>query len=178
MILPIYIYGDSILRKRGIFIEEKSKELDSLIENMFLTLEQSDGVGLAAHQVGKPYKLFIIDYTTSTIESDGLKDVFINPEIIEYSNETEYFEEGCLSVPGIHEEVKRPIKIKMKYLDTNFIEHIEEFSGFLARVIQHEYDHTVGIMFIDKLAPIKKKLIAKKLQLILRRKVPITYKHK
>jgi len=178
MILPIYLYGENVLRKKGIFIKERTKEVEELIENMFSTLEHADGVGLAAHQVGKPYKLFIVDYLTSSLESGGLRQVFINPEIIEYSDEHEYFEEGCLSLPGISEEVNRPIKIKVKYLDANFLEKEEEFSGFLARIIQHEFDHTNGKMFIDRLSPIKKKIITKKLQLIIKRKLQIPYKHK
>jgi len=178
MILPIHLYGDPILRKKGIFIKERTKEVEELIENMYTTLEKAEGVGLAAHQVGRPYKLFIVDYLTSAIESGGLQEVFINPVITEHSKETEYFEEGCLSLPGILEEVKRPIKIKVKYLDANFTEQEKEFTGFLARVIQHEYDHTDGTFFVDRLPPIKKKMIAKKLGLILKRKVPISYKHK
>ena len=178
MILPIYLYGESVLRKKGIFIKDKTKELESLIENMFITLGNADGVGLAAHQVGKPYKLFIIDYLTSALESSGLREIFINPEIIEFSKETEYFEEGCLSLPGILEEVKRPIRIKVKYLDGDFIEKEKEFSGFLARVIQHEFDHTDGKIFTDRLHPLKKKLVANKLSQIQKRKVQVPYKHK
>ena len=178
MILPIHLYGDTILRKKGIFIKERTKELESLIEHMFTTLESADGVGLSAHQVGKPYKLFIVDYLTSALESGGLREIFINPEIIEFSKEQEYFEEGCLSLPGILEEVKRPISIKIKYLDGNFDEKEQEFSGFLARVIQHEFDHTDGKFFTDRLHPLKKKLVANKLQQIVRRKVHIPYKHK
>jgi len=178
MILPIYLYGESILKKKGIFIKERTNELESLIENMFETLGNADGVGLAAHQVGKPYKLFIVDYLTSALESGGLREIFINPEIIEFSTETEYFEEGCLSLPGILEEVKRPISIKVKYLDGDFNEKEEEFYGFLARVIQHEFDHTEGKFFTDRLHPLKKKLIAKKLALILKRKIQVSYKHK
>ena len=178
MILPIYLYGESVLRKKGIFIKERSKELESLIENMFTTLENGDGVGLAAHQIGKPYKLFIIDYLTSALESGGLREIFINLKIIEFSKDEEYFEEGCLSIPGILEEVKRPITIKVKYLDGNFNEKEQEFSGFLARIIQHEYDHTNGKFFTDRLHPLKKKLIANKLQQIIKRKIQISYKHK
>jgi len=178
MILPIHLYGDPILRKQGIFIKEKSKELDTLVDNMYDTLKASEGVGLAAHQVGKPYKLFIVDFLTSALESGGLKEVFINPEILEFSEEQEYFEEGCLSLPGILEEVKRPIKIKVKYLDRDFNIREKEFTGFLARVIQHEFDHTDGKFFTDKLSPLKKKLISGKLSLILKRKIQVNYKHK
>lgn len=178
MILPIHLYGNPILRKKGLHIKEKTKELESFIDEMYFTLEHTEGVGLAAHQVGKPYKLFIVDYTSSTTDKGGLKEVFINPEIIESSKETEYFEEGCLSLPGILEEVKRPIKIKVKYLNRDLVEKEEEFSGFLSRIIQHEFDHTNGVFFIDRLAPITKKLISKKLQLIFKRKVTIPYKYK
>jgi peptide deformylase len=178
MILPIYLYGEPILRKKGILIKERTKELQTLIENMFSTLEVADGVGLAAHQIGFPYKLFIVDYMSSSIEDGGLREIFINPEIIEYSKDEDYIEEGCLSLPGILDGVKRPTKIKIKYLDGNFVEKEMEYSGFLARVIQHEYDHTEGVLFIDKLHPLKKKLISKKLQQILRRKIQVSYKHK
>jgi len=144
MILPIYLYGDSVLRKKGHTIKERNKEIQELIENMFETLEHADGVGLAAHQVGKPYKIFIVDYLTSSLESGGLREVFINPEIIEYSEETEYFEEGCLSLPGLAEEIKRPISIKIKYLDANFTEQEEEFYKLqliINKKIQIPYKH-------------------------------------
>ena len=177
MILPIYLYGNPILRKKGLHIKEKTKELESFINEMYSTLEHTEGVGLAAHQVGKPYKLFIVNYT-STTGGVNLREIFINPEILDISNETEYLEEGCLSLPGILEEVKRPIKIKIKYLDGDFNEKEEEFSGFLSRVIQHEFDHINGKFFIDRLAPITKKLINKKLQLISNRKITIPYKYK
>ena len=178
MTLPIFLYGEPVLKKKGLYIKERTKELEILIESMFSTLENADGVGLAAHQVGKPYKLFIVDYLTSALESGGLREVFINPVITEYSKEEEYFEEGCLSLPGILEEVKRPVSIKIKYLDADFTEQEKEFSGFLARVIQHEFDHTEGIYFVDRLHPLKKKLIAKKLQQILKRKIHVPYRHK
>lgn len=176
--LPIYTYGNSVLRRKGTTIKSKSSELTELIDKMFYTLEHADGVGLAAHQIGEPLSLFIIDYKDSSFEPEGIKKIFINPEIIEYSNDTDYFKEGCLSLPGIGEEVKRPISIKIKYLDENFNEHIEEYDDVLARIIQHEYDHTQGILFIDKLPAIKKKLLAKKLKLISTKKVSTDYKIK
>lgn len=178
MVLPIYLYGDPILRKKGICIKEQTKELDELIDSMYITLEHSEGVGLASHQIGKPYKLFIVQYQLSNTGGEQLNEVFINPEIIEYSNETEYLLEGCLSIPNIQEEVKRPSKIKIKYLDRNFIKKEKEFDGYLSRVIQHEYDHVNGVFFIDRLPSIKKKLLNNKLHIIQKRKVSIHYKYK
>lgn len=178
MVLPIYTYGNSVLRRKGNTIKSRSCELTELIDNMFLTLENADGVGLAAHQIGESLSLFIIDYKDSSLEPCGIKKVFINPEIVEYSQETEYFKEGCLSLPGLSEEVKRPIKIKIKYFDEKFNEHIEEYDDVLARIIQHEYDHTQGILFIDKLPSIKKKLLTKKLKLISSNKISVDYKIK
>jgi peptide deformylase len=175
MILPIHLYGDPILRKKGLFIKERTKEIESLIENMFSTLSITKGVGLAAHQVGIPYKIFIVDYS---LENEELQEIFINPKIVEYSKEENYFEEGCLSLPGILEEIKRPISIKIKYLNGDFIETEQKFSGFIARIIQHEYDHTDGVLFIDKLHPLKKKLISNKLQQIIKRKIKVPYKYK
>lgn len=178
MILPIFTYGNSVLRKDGNHITNKFKELDELVNNMFETLHNSDGVGLAAHQIGKPLSLFVIDFKNSSMEPDGIKKVFINPEIIKYSDELDYFGEGCLSIPGIEEEIKRPKSITIKYLDENFTEHIEDYDDILSRIIQHEYNHTRGILFIDKLPPLKKKILSKKIKMILNKKFYVNYKTK
>ena len=179
MILPIYTYGNVVLRKKSYRdITNKSKDLSILIDNMFETLHNSDGVGLAAPQVGESISLFIIDYKNSSMEPDGIKKIFINSEIIEYSDNNDYFIEGCLSLPGIDEEVKRSNSIEIKYLDENFVEHIDEYDDILARIIQHEYDHTRGILFIDRLSSIKRKMLNKKIKLILKKKFYVNYKTK
>lgn len=175
MILPIITYGNPTLRKNGHIIKEKNIELDDLIDNMFQTLHQADGVGLASHQIDKPLSLFIIDYID---DNEPLKEVFINPEIIEYSIEEDYYIEGCLSIPDIKEEIKRPKSIKIKYLDRNFNHKEMIFNELLARVIQHEYDHTKGILFIDKLPPIKKRLLSNKLNKIMKKKFFVNYRTK
>lgn len=178
MVLPIHLYGDGILRKNGTTVKDKSQEVKKLIDDMFETLRHVGGVGLAAHQVGKACRLFVVDYSTSVSEGNGLKEVFINPEIIEQSAEYEYDKEACLSIPGILEEVRRPIWIKIRYLNEDFVETEQQISGFLARIVQHEYDHIDGILFIDRLSSLRRKLIEKKLKQIIRRKVTIPYKTK
>lgn len=178
MILPIYLYGERILREEGTDIESKSEELDTLIDNMFETLKHAEGVGLAAHQVGKAYNLFIVNFPSQDPNNDEYKEVFINPEIIEYSEEEDYFREGCLSVPDIFQEIKRPIKIKVKYLDRDLVEHIKDYDEFLAVVFQHEFDHTKGVYFVDKLHPLKKRMVSKKLQKVLKKNVDVPYKFK
>lgn len=176
MILPIVTYGNPVLRKPGHYIKEKTNELDELIDNMFQTLHAADGVGLTAHQVDKPLSLFIIDYNNEI--NENLKEVFINPEIVEYSPEEEYISEACLSVPRLKEDVKRPKSIRIKYLDRDFNEKDVVYDGIVSRIIQHEYDHSRGILFVDLLAPLKKRLISSKLQQILKKKFAVPYKVK
>ena len=162
MIYPIVIYGSQILRNESEDITPEYPELKKLIEDMWITLGEAEGVGLAAPQIGKNIRLFIVGCTPWGEDDPTLADfkrVFINPEIYEESEETSLFEEGCLSIPGIHENVRRPVTIRMRYLDENFVEHDEEFTGKPARVIQHEYDHIEGLVFTDHLAPIRKNLI-------------------
>ncbi len=175
MILPIITYGNPTLRKKGYLIQEKNIELDNLIDNMFQTLHQADGVGLTAHQVDKPLSLFIVDFYN---DDENLKEVFINPDILEYSSEEDYYVEGCLSIPDIKEEIKRPISIKIKYLDKNFNHKEVTYEGLLARIIQHEYDHTKGILFIDKLSTLRKRLLSSKLNKILKKKFFVNYRTK
>lgn len=177
MILPIVTYGHPTLRKPGHQIKEKSTELDELIDDMFQTLHTADGVGLTAQQVDKPLSLFVIDYNNEG--NENLKEVFINPEIIEYSDwDEEYMIESCLSIPRLKEEVKRPKSIKIKYLDREFNEKEVVYEGLLSRIIQHEYDHSKGILFIDRLAPIKRRLLSSKLQQIMKKKFAVPYRTK
>ena len=156
MILPIYLYGQSVLRKVAEDITPDYPELPKLIQDMWETLAQAEGVGLAAPQIGLPIRLVLIDLDPLAEDYPEYKDfrkVYINAHIIETSEETDSMEEGCLSVPGIHEKVTRPIKIRVQYLDENFQEHDEWVEGFLARAMQHEFDHLEGKMFVDRLTP-------------------------
>ncbi|MBR4844525.1 MAG: peptide deformylase [Alistipes sp.] len=181
MIYPIVIYGSQILRNESVDITPDYPELKKLIDDMWITLAEAEGVGLAAPQIGKNIRLFIVDCTPWGEDDPTLADykrVFINPDIYEESEETSLFEEGCLSLPGLHENVRRPISIRMRYLDENFVEHDEEFTGKPARVIQHEYDHIEGLVFTDHLAPIRKNLIKNKLQKMARGSYKAFYKTK
>tara|TARA_B100001094_G_C18065217_1_gene737109 strand:+ start:611 stop:1201 length:591 start_codon:yes stop_codon:yes gene_type:complete len=166
MILPIVAFGDPVLRKMGEDITKEYEGLSDLIENMWETMYGAEGVGLAAPQIGKAIRLFLIDassFKEDEPELEGFKKVFINAEIIEEKGDEWLFKEGCLSIPGIRENVKRNETVKIKYLDEEFNEHIQEFSGLAARVIQHEYDHIDGILFTDKINPLKKQMIKRKL---------------
>lgn len=181
MILPIYLYGQPVLREKAKDITPEYPNLSDLIANMFETMYNAEGIGLAAPQIGLDIRLFIIDL--SPLEEDdtrfaNFKKVFINPQIIENSDKTNNFQEGCLSFPGINETVVRPEKIRIKYLDENFTEHDEVYEDFFARCIQHEYDHIEGILFTDKISPIRKQLIKSKLNKILRGEVNSFYKVK
>lgn len=181
MIYPIVIYGSQILRNKSENITPDYPDFKKLVEDMFLTLDEAEGVGLAAPQIGKNIRMFIVDCTPWGEEDPTLADyrkVFVNPEIYESSEETSLFEEGCLSLPGLHENVRRPVTIKMRYLDENFVEHDEEFTGKPARVIQHEYDHIKGRVFTDHLVPLRRNLIKNKLQKMARGSYRAAYKTK
>ena len=181
MIYPIVIYGSQILRNKSENITPDYPELKKLIEDMFLTLDEAEGVGLAAPQIGKNIRLFIVDCTPWGEDDPSLADyrkVFINPEIYESSEDTSLFEEGCLSLPGLHENVRRPVTIRMRYLDENFVEHDEEFDGYPARVIQHEYDHIEGKVFTDHLAPLRRNLLKGKILNLAKGKYRCSYKTK
>ena len=181
MIYPIVIYGSQVLRNKSVEIDSSYPDFKKLIEDMWITLGEASGVGLAAPQIGKNIRLFIVDCTPWAEDVPELADfrkVFVNPEIYEHSEETDLFEEGCLSLPGIHENVRRPIRIRMRYLDENFVEHDEEFTGKPARVIQHEYDHIEGRVFTDHLAPLRRNLIKNKLQKMARGSYRAAYKTK
>ena len=175
MILRIIAYGDQLLRKKSTDISPDYPGLDKLIEDMFETMYNSNGVGLAAPQTGLNIRLIVIDSNEILKDQSGLKKAFINPFIIETSGEDVSYEEGCLSLPKIREDVIRPENVRLKYLDENFVEHTETFSGITARVIQHEYDHLEGILFIDRLSFLKKNLIKKKLNNILSGNVDVDY---
>ena len=181
MVLPVYVYGMSVLRKVAPEIPEDYEGLDQLIEDMFETMRASDGIGLAAPQVGKSLRIFVVD-TSPIAEDKGepeLKDfrkVFINPYILEEWGEKWSFEEGCLSLPDIREEVSRPAYVKIEYFDENWELREEEYTGIRARVIQHEYDHLDGKLFVDKINPIRRKLLSGRLNAISRGKVNREYK--
>ena len=170
MIYPIVIYGSPVLRKKSVNIDPDYPELGKLIDDMYLTLAEAEGVGLAAPQIGKNIRLFIVDCTPWGEEDPSLAEyrkVFINAEIYERSAETSLFNEGCLSLPGLHEDVSRPVSIKIRYQDENFVEHDEEIGGMAARVIQHEYDHLEGEVFTDRLSPLRRNLLKSKIFFIL-----------
>lgn len=181
MILPIHTFGNTVLRKVAEPITRDYPNLDILITNMLETMHKADGVGLAAPQIGLPIRLFVIDLEAFREDKPELADfkiVMINPEIEDFADETSSAEEGCLSIPGIHESVIRPKSITIKYLDTNFEEHTETFEGFKARVIQHEYDHLEGNLFTDKVSPLRRQMIKSKLNNIQRGKTSASYKVK
>lgn len=178
---PVYLYGAPVLRKVAQNIDKDYPELEKFIANMWDTMYYSDGVGLAAPQIGKSVRLFVIDASPFDEDDEKLKDfkkVFINAQITERDGDDESFSEGCLSLPGIREDVIRKSRIRMQYQDENFESHDEWFDGLAARVIQHEYDHLDGIMFIDHLKPLKKKMLGSKLRSISKGEVDTTYKVK
>ncbi|UOB18259.1 peptide deformylase [Abyssalbus ytuae] len=186
MILPIVAYGDPVLRKVGKEINKDYPKLRELIDNMFDTMYNAMGVGLAAPQIGLPIRLFIIDASPfaedeelSEEERKVLKDfkkVFINAKIIEETGEKWNFNEGCLSIPDVREDVSRNDTLKIEYFDENFEKCSEEYEGLIARVIQHEYDHIEGILFTDKLSSLKKRLLKGKLSNISKGKITVDYK--
>ena len=182
MILPIYTYGQPVLRKVARDIDKDYPDLQALIANMWETLADSEGIGLAAPQVGLDIRLVVIDLDVlkeDLPEYEGLRKVFINAHIVEYDDsETSTSEEGCLSEPAIHEKVVRPTRILVRYMDENFVEHEEWVEGYLARVMQHEFDHLEGQMFIDRLSPLRKQLIKSKLRALLQGRFRCGYKVK
>ena len=182
MILPIYVYGSSVLREVAQDIDAATyPNLKELIDNMFETMFEADGVGLAAPQVGLPIRLFCIDLTPVAKEVPKgmpLKQVFINAEIYERSGAEVKMGEGCLSLPGLNEDVVRPSKIRIRYLDEKLQPRDEEFDGSPARVIQHESDPSDGIVFTDRVAPIRKNLIKSKLQAFTKGKYRAAYRCK
>lgn len=181
MILPIYTYGQPVLRKVAEDITPDYPELSQLIEDMKETLVRADGVGLAAPQIGLPIRLVIIDLRPLADDMPEFADfqkTYINPHIIEADGDDEQMEEGCLSLPGIHEKVSRPTKVHVRYCDDRFVEHDEWAEGYLARVMQHEFDHLDGHMFIDHLSPLRRQMNKSKLNALLAGKVRCDYKVK
>jgi len=186
MILPIVAYGDAVLKKEAKEIDKDYPKLDELIENMYETMYGAYGVGLAAPQVGLPIRLFLVDTEPFSDDEDlsekdreqmkNFKKTFINAQILEEEGDEWAFNEGCLSIPDVREDVFRKPKIKIQYKDENFETHVEEYDGLIARVIQHEYDHIEGILFTDKLSSFKKRLIKGKLTNISKGKIRIDYK--
>ena len=182
MILPIYLYGQAVLREKAEPIDLSEKEeIKTLVGDLWDTIAKADGCGLASPQVGISKRVVIVDGTGLADMYDYLKDfrrTLINPVVLEESEETSVYSEGCLSIPGIYADVRRPKKIKVEYYDENLERKVEEFDNFAARMVQHELEHLDGGLFTDDVAPIRKKLIAKKLQSVLARKVQTRYKSK
>jgi peptide deformylase len=194
MILPIVVYGDPVLRKVAVDIDKDYPGLDKLIQDMFETMYNASGVGLAAPQIGKSIRLFIVD-TEPFAESDSEEDdeeftkeereqlqkfkkVFINARILEETGEEWKFNEGCLSIPKVREDVSRNEEVTIEYYDEKFKKHTETYDGLIARVIQHEYDHIEGKLFTDRVSPLRRKLISGKLSDISKGKLSADYKTK
>ena len=182
MILPIYTFGQPVLRQVAEDIPADMPGLEELIQDMFETLTESEGVGLAAPQIGKAIRVVVIDLDVLSDELPEYKDfrkAYINPHILEYDDSTvETMEEGCLSFPAIHENVTRPTRIRVRFLDAELREHEELVDGYLARVMQHEFDHLDGKMFIDRISPLRKQLIKGKLRALLQGRFRCSYKTK
>lgn len=182
MILPIYLYGSEVLRKENTDVDLNDKEgIAKLLEDMKDTLKVADGCGLAAPQVGVNKRLVIVDGRELSDTYENLNDfvrVMINPEVLEESEETCEYSEGCLSVPGIYAEVTRPSKIKVEYYNENLEKVIEEFDGFACRMVQHELSHLEGNLFVDNVSPIRRKMFARKLVAISKGAVQTRYKSK
>lgn len=186
MVLPIVAYGDPVLRKEAEDIDQDYPKLDELIENMFDTMYAANGIGLAAPQIGEPIRLFVVDATIFQDDEDltpeeqemvsTFKKVFINARIVEEAGDEWAFNEGCLSIPDVREDVFRQPEIIIEYLDENFKPHRECLKGIVARIVQHEYDHIEGVLFTDKLSPLKKRLIKSKLENISKGKIHVDYR--
>lgn len=181
MILPIVAYGFPVLKQKAVDIDENYPEISTLIANMKETMYKASGVGLAAPQIGKSIRLFIIDSSLMLDDDDdekGIQETFINPKIVEEDGVEWSFEEGCLSIPGIRENVERKSTITIEYLNEDFKPQRKTFEGLTARVIQHEYDHIEGILFTDHLKPLKKRLLKKRLEKITTGNIKVDYKMK
>lgn len=186
MVLPIVAYGDPVLRKETEVLTKDFPKLEALIENMFETMYEARGIGLAAPQVGMAVRLFIVDATVFEDDEDlteeeqkfasTFKKVFINPKIIAESGDEWAFNEGCLSIPDVREDVFRQPEVTIEYEDENFKKQKETLTGIVARIVQHEYDHIEGILFTDKLSPLKKRLIKGKLTNISKGNIDVDYR--
>lgn len=183
MVYPIVAYGDPVLRKRGEEVDPQAEETRKMVEDMFETMEKAHGVGLAAPQIGKSLRIFVVD-TSGFVEAgeadeEGLGDfrkVFINPTKEEENGDPWLFEEGCLSIPEVRGEVSRPEQLTLRYQDIEGKEHHETYEGLKARVIQHEYDHIEGILFTEHLSPLRKRMAQKKLKNIAAGKIKVNYR--
>ncbi len=181
MVYPIIAYGDPVLRKKAKEIDENYPELKQIIADMWETMYHSNGVGLAAPQIGKSIRIFVVDASSFDEDESNAKDfrkVFINPIVIEETGEKWEFDEGCLSIPKIREDVSRHSNVTIEYYDENFNLIEETYTGMPARIIQHEYDHLEGILFIDRIHPLKRKQLTGRLTDISRGKVKTDYKMK
>lgn len=188
MILPIVAYGDPVLRKKAVEIPKEYANLKQIVADMFETMYNANGVGLAAPQVGLSLRLFVVDTEPFSDDEDltleeqeklaGFKKAFINATIVKEEGEEWGFNEGCLSIPEVREDVYRHERITIEYFDEDFNKHTDVYDGLIARVIQHEYDHIEGILFTDRLSPLTKRLIQKRLQNIMEGKTRPDYKMK
>lgn len=177
MIYPIVVYGDPVLKKRAREIEKDEVDLKKLSQDMFETMEAAHGIGLAAPQIGMSIRMFVVDGTPiEEEEMAGFRKVFVNPEILDETGDPWAFEEGCLSIPNIREDVSRPEKLTIHYFDEDWNEFTETFDGMKARIIQHEYDHIEGVLFTDYLTPFKKRMLRGKLQNITKGKMKVDYR--
>jgi len=188
MILPIVAYGHPVLRKVAKDIDKDYPGLDKLIEDMWETMYASNGVGLAAPQINRDIRLFVIDSEQIFANRDedeeeetypdapGVKKVFINAHIVEESGDDWSYNEGCLSIPKVREDINRAEEVTLQYMDENFVKHTETFNGITARIILHEYDHIEGKLFIDHISPLKRKLLKRKLDDISRGNIRVDYK--
>src|SRR3954470_5970180 len=179
MVYPIIMYGDPVLRKRAKEVEKGSLDIKAFVQDMFDTMYAAHGIGLAAPQIGKSVRVFVVDGTTLDEEEEdmaGFKKTFINPVIVEEDGDDWEFEEGCLSIPNIRENVSRPETVRIRYADEDWNIKEEEFDGMKARIIQHEYDHLEGKMFIDYLSPLKKRMLKGKLNDISKGDVETEYR--
>ena len=186
MILPIVAYGDPVLKKKAVEIDKDYPKLEALIANMYETMYGASGVGLAAPQIGLAIRIFLVDASPFAEDEDlsedekaqlkDFKKTFINPVILEEEGDEWVFNEGCLSIPDVREDVFRQPKIKKQYQDEDFNTNVEEYDGLIARIIQHEYDHIEGVLFTDKLSSFKKRLLKGKLQNISKGKIRVDYR--
>ncbi len=176
MIHPIILYGNPVLKRKAAEIKKEAVDVKLLSDDMFETMKAASGIGLAAPQIGKSLRMFIVDTSPLEEEVNDLRQVFINPEILNEAGKEWAFEEGCLSIPGVREDVSRNEKLRIRFYDENWQSHDEEFDGMKARVIQHEFDHLNGVLFTDYLTPLKKRLLKGKLANISQGKIDADYK--
>jgi len=181
MILPIYAYGHQVLKKLGAQVDLEDENLNQLISDMWETMYNAKGIGLAAPQIGRSLRLFLVDteqISSEDDENEGIKEVFINPTIISEDGAPWAYEEGCLSIPKLTGDVERLENVTIEFTDSNYEKQTKVYSGMNARVIQHEYDHIEGVLFTERLKPLKKRMISRKLDNIKKGKVDVAYKMK